>query len=133
MRRDPEAPAFLFKLKLTKNVARQAAMLDEKAWAAARQTRARGRSPRFRFNSPWTNARRVAFARRIQHEPAGAQSTLWKELRHEYDAYVTSLPVAGANAWQIVLMYRERGDCENLFDELKNQWGLGGFCSADAE
>ena len=24
-------------------------------------------------------------------------------------------------------MYRERGDAENPFDELKNQWGSGGF------
>jgi hypothetical protein len=24
-------------------------------------------------------------------------------------------------------LYRDRGDCENAFDELKNQWGWGGF------
>jgi len=24
-------------------------------------------------------------------------------------------------------MYRARGDAENPFDELKNQWGWGGF------
>jgi len=24
-------------------------------------------------------------------------------------------------------LYRDRGDCENVFDELKNQWGWGGF------
>ena len=23
-------------------------------------------------------------------------------------------------------LYRDRGDCENTFDELKNQWGWGG-------
>ena len=28
-------------------------------------------------------------------------------------------------------MYRDRGDCENAFDELKNQWGWGGFTTHD--
>lgn len=27
--------------------------------------------------------------------------------------------------------YRERADCENIFDELKNQWGWGGFTTQD--
>ena len=28
-------------------------------------------------------------------------------------------------------LYRDRGDCENAFDELKNQWGWGGFTTHD--
>ena len=28
-------------------------------------------------------------------------------------------------------LYRDRGDCENAFDELKNQWGWGGFTTRD--
>lgn len=28
-------------------------------------------------------------------------------------------------------LYRDRGDCENIFDELKNQWGWGGFTTHD--
>lgn len=28
-------------------------------------------------------------------------------------------------------LYRERGDCENVFDEMKNQWGWGGFVTRD--
>lgn len=128
----PGAPAFLFKLKLTKNVMRQAAMLDETAWAGPGKLGAWQVAEAGVKLPSWTNARRVVFARRIQHAPEDEQSTLWKELRHEYDAYVTSLPVESANAWQIVLTYRDRADCENLFDELKNQWGLGGFCAADA-
>ena len=27
--------------------------------------------------------------------------------------------------------YRDRGDCENNFDELKNHWGWGGFTTQD--
>jgi len=28
-------------------------------------------------------------------------------------------------------LYRDRADCENGFDELKNQWGMGGFTTQD--
>ena len=28
-------------------------------------------------------------------------------------------------------LYRDRADCENVFDELKNQWGWGGFTTHD--
>jgi hypothetical protein len=28
-------------------------------------------------------------------------------------------------------LYRDRADCENSFDELKNQWGWGGFTTRD--
>lgn len=30
-------------------------------------------------------------------------------------------------------LYRDRGDCENGFDELKNQWGWGGYTTQDLE
>ena len=30
-------------------------------------------------------------------------------------------------------MYRDRADCENGFDELKNQWGWGGYTTRDLE
>ena len=41
---------------------------------------------------------------------------------------MTSLPLE-INAWQILQYYRERADTENVFDELKNQWGFSGFCA----
>jgi hypothetical protein len=31
----------------------------------------------------------------------------------------------------VAQLYRDRCDCENGFDELKNQWGLGGFTTQD--
>ena len=31
----------------------------------------------------------------------------------------------------IAQLYRDRADCENVFDELKNQWGWGGFTTQD--
>lgn len=30
-------------------------------------------------------------------------------------------------------LYRDRTDCENGFDELKNQWGWGGYITQDPE
>ncbi|MEN9576770.1 MAG: hypothetical protein RL514_4625 [Verrucomicrobiota bacterium] len=32
------------------------------------------------------------------------------------------------NAWQLIALYRQRADAENVFDELKHQRGLNGFC-----
>ena len=43
---------------------------------------------------------------------------------YEYSVLVTSLD---AEVVTIVQHYRDRADCENNFDEIKNQWGWGGF------
>jgi len=43
---------------------------------------------------------------------------------YEYSVLVTSLD---AEVTTIVQHYRDRADCENNFDEIKNQWGWGGF------
>jgi hypothetical protein len=32
----------------------------------------------------------------------------------------------------LVQLYRQRADAENVFDELKNQWGFAGFCAQKA-
>jgi hypothetical protein len=50
----------------------------------------------------------------------------------EASAYVTNLRVEEASAEQVVLLQRKRGDAENVFDEIKNQWGFRGFCSGRA-
>jgi len=41
---------------------------------------------------------------------------------------VTSL---GSEILSLGQLYRDRADCENSFDELKNQWGWGGFTTRD--
>ncbi len=48
--------------------------------------------------------------------------------RYEYFVLVTSLPHAIPTVAQL---YRDRADRENTFDELKNQWGWGGFTTQD--
>jgi Transposase DDE domain len=53
----------------------------------------------------------------------GPDKELW-----EYAAMVTSL---NSEILTLGQLYRDRADCENVFDELKNQWGWGGFTTQD--
>jgi hypothetical protein len=48
----------------------------------------------------------------------------------EYAVLVTSLQ---DELLTIAQLYRDRGDAENNFDELKNQWGWGGFTTHDVK
>jgi hypothetical protein len=56
-----------------------------------------------------------------QNEPA----KLW-----EYAILVTNSSYATEHIGQL---YRDRADCENGFDEMKNQWGWGGYSTQDIE
>jgi hypothetical protein len=47
---------------------------------------------------------------------------------YEYSVLVTSLDEETEAFGQL---YRDRGDGENLFDEMKNQWGWGGYTAHD--
>ena len=46
----------------------------------------------------------------------------------EYQVLVTNLTLEASAFGQL---YRDRGDDENIFDEMKNQWGWGGFTTHD--
>ena len=48
----------------------------------------------------------------------------------EYGILVTSLEGEWENL-SLAQLYRDRGDAKNAFDELKNQWGWGGFTTQD--
>jgi hypothetical protein len=37
-----------------------------------------------------------------------------------------TLPIVG-----LAQLYRDRADCENVFDEIKNRWGWAGFVTHD--
>jgi hypothetical protein len=56
----------------------------------------------------------------------GVPAATVEVLDYEYQILVTSLPY-GVEA--LAAVYRDRGDAENPFDELKNQWGWSGFTS----
>ena len=53
----------------------------------------------------------------------GPSEEMW-----EYQVLATTLVEALESFGQL---YRDRGDGENVFDELKNQWGWGGFVTHD--
>jgi len=89
----------------------------------------------------WSRERRLVILRRrlqenIALEPTGGQlrleladtalleaATMW-----EYTVLVTDVKY---DLLGIAQLYRDRCDCENGFDELKNQWGLSGFTTKD--
>jgi len=50
--------------------------------------------------------------------------------RYEYQVLVTSLT---DEILTVAQHYRDRGDSENCFDELKNQWGWGGYTTQDLQ
>ena len=58
-------------------------------------------------------------------EVIGSHERIW-----EYGILVTSLEGEWENL-SLAQLYRDRGDAENAFDELKNQWGWGGFTTQD--
>jgi len=88
----------------------------------------------------WSCARRVVILRRPVKvgPPSGKELPLLEnggvvleaEGKYEYMVLVTNmdLPVVG-----LAQLYRDRADVENCFDELKNQWGWGGFTTKDVE
>src|SRR5689334_16667114 len=85
----------------------------------------------------WTGKRRAVVFRRPRQraERAGAiplleQSDLQvaSQPLYEYVVLVTNLK---ENLTTLLYLYRQRADVENAYDELKNQWGWGGFTTRD--
>ena len=84
----------------------------------------------------WKTARRVVIVRRrlVKDRAQAQDNALPHQLSlvepaedlaaFEYSVLVTSLD---AEVITIVQHYRDRADCENNFDEIKNQWGWCGF------
>jgi len=93
----------------------------------------------------WSRKRRVVvLRRRIKHDVAVTAKREGKQM-------VLALPhdqvVDDTKLWEFTVLvtdtdyeleaigqlYRDRCDCENGFDELKNQWGWGGFTTHDMQ
>lgn len=122
-------PYYLFKLKLTRNVRRAVAAIPEQDWqgpategvlqVATTQLQLQG----------WSRKRRVVVGRRFLGViEAQASGEFWDQNRHQLEVYVSNLDPEEVNPWQLIELYRQRADCEKVFDELKNQWGFNGFC-----
>jgi len=132
--------AYLFKLRLTKGVKRviERAMRDDDWHDAGAGWQ--GKHGKIRLIG-WSRERRVVLLRRrlagvmITQPQADGQLALGfveidkqRQETWEYGVLVTSLE---AEVVTIGQLYRDRGDCENSFDELKNHWGWGGFTTHD--
>jgi hypothetical protein len=132
--------AYLFKLRLTKTVKRtlERAMRDDN-WRDA-GAGWQGKHGEIRLMG-WSRQRRVVLLRRrldavmVSQRPPDGQLALGfveidttRQEAWEYAVLVTSL---SDEVVTIAQLYRDRGDAENNFDELKNQWGWGGFTTHD--
>ena len=92
--------------------------------------------------SGWSAARRVVvLRRRIKEDLVVETSSEGQQKLHfvdrsdkvkvwEYVVLVTNTDYALEAMGQL---YRDRADCENGFDELKRQWGWGGYTTQDIE
>jgi Transposase DDE domain group 1 len=139
-RAEREGLAYLFRLRMTKNVRRaMERAMAQSDWADAGQGW-QGKATTLRLLG-WSRQRRVVLLRRkLGRELAVAERTDRGQQRlgfievgpdqdaWEYAALATSLDNEILTLGQL---YRDRADCENAFDELKNQWGWGGFTTQD--
>ena len=131
---------YLFKLRQTQGVKTLIRHLfATNDWQPAGQGW-QGAESRLRLQG-WSRARRVIVLRRRLREglvAAAPKQVEQSELAfadvceqgaaYEYVVLVTSLP---HDIPAIAQLYRDRSDCENIYDELKNQWGWGGYTTQD--
>lgn len=125
-------PAFLFKLKLTANVKRAIAAIPWDDWhGRPNEGLVQLAELELKLHG-WSRCRRVIVERTLKPLNASPQESFWRPYEEDFCAYVTNLTPEEADAYQVVQLYRQRGDAENVFDELKNQWGFAGFCAHKA-
>ena len=130
---------YLFRLRQTKNLMNLIAQLfNQPLWHSADQGR-EGANSELRLSN-WTRSRRVVVLRRrmsdelkIKFENAEQLRVGFclddrMERRYEYAALVSRLD---SLILPLAQLYRDQADCENHFDELKNQWGWGGYTTHD--
>lgn len=92
----------------------------------------------------WTQSRRVVVMRRVQKRSVVVEKSGKDKRQTELFFIDENEPV---KVWEYAVLvcntayplstlgqlYRDRADCENGFDELKNQWGWGGYSTRDIE
>ena len=130
---------YLFKLRLTKGARRLAeGPMARDGWEDAGQGW-QGIEAALRLQG-WSRSRRVVVLRRrlpgtlaLTRHDDGQGELFWSEARPgsgvwEFAVLATALDLEVRSVAQL---YRDRADAENGFDELKNQWGWGGFTTRD--
>jgi Transposase DDE domain group 1 len=143
---------YLLRLRKTANVKRLIERLfNRQDWTRASQASEGWQAIEDELRlAGWSKARRVVvLRRRIKRDVAltrgnragnkdAQQQVLalgWDEVQEdaqlwEYTVLVTDVDYELGAIGQL---YRDRCDCENGFDELKNQWGWGGFTTQDMQ
>ena len=86
----------------------------------------RSRAPIARIGKPRRGKDRQSSLPQAQGEGWDAQATPWCG---KIAVLVTSLDAVAFPTIVMPKHYRDRADAENCFDELKNQWGWGGYTS----
>jgi len=129
---------YLSKLRLTAGVRRHIERHFNGSWVDA-GAGWEGMDGQLRL-SGWARGRRVVVLRRrlrgevlLAGQAEGQQVLAFIEeegpvQRYEYAVRVTALL---HEIRAVAQLYRDRGDGENSFDELKNPWGWGGFATQD--
>ena len=87
----------------------------------------------------WSKARRCVFLRRPAERPKSRPAIPaftefdFVQRLSPGDSYEYMVLVTNTEHTLVALakLYRERADCENVFDEIKNQWGWAGFVTQD--
>jgi hypothetical protein len=94
----------------------------------------------------WSHARRVVVVRSpAKEKPVTLEAVKGKKAKHQQNLdlndtdpvkrwdYCVLVTNSHYETKAIGQLYRDRADCENGFDELKNQWGWGGYTTQDLE
>ena len=94
----------------------------------------------------WSQARRVVVVRSpLKAKPGAVESMTGKKAKRQKNFdfedtdplkcwdYAVLVTNSSFEIKAIGQLYRDRADCENGFDELKNQWGWGGYTTQDLE
>jgi hypothetical protein len=97
--------------------------------------------------SGWSRARRVVVVRRAVKDTLVAEGKAMGKREKRQQSLHFAAPLQPVKLWEYAVLvtnsdydlegigqlYRDRADCENGFDELKNQWGWGGYTTQDLE
>ncbi len=137
---ESRAQPYLFKLRQTHKVRSQIEQMEHMSgiWHDLADGW-QGAETRLKL-SGWSRDRRCVFVRR----PAQSQTTSRPELPPQTEFAFVQVLADGPNYEYMVLvtnteheleavaqLYRDRADCENVFDEIKNQWGWAGYVTRD--
>ena len=132
---------YLFKLKRSSNVKK---LINKHHFQSGwKRFKGNWQAVESRLKLPaWKQERRVVIVRRrVKTElELGVETPLIGQMElgfidntddmkiYEYAVLVTSLT---SETVAVVQHYRDRADCENVFDEMKNHWGWGGYTTKD--